>query len=136
MTVYQTDPSGPDSEITQDESIVADAVQAGGSDGFDLASATASPVGEAGGAQSQQFYQHLHPGLLMEEDDPVLMSSNKDPTEDPADDALMALEGSDFETSGCGTSVQFSLDDLASFAHPFGSHTVCHRLTLTLNKST
>ena len=53
MTVYQTDPSGPDSEITQDESIVADAVQAGGSDGFDLASATASPVGEAGGAQSQ-----------------------------------------------------------------------------------
>ena len=80
------------------------------------------------GAQSQQVYQHLHPGLLMEEDDPVLMSSNKDPTEDPADDALMALEGSDFETSGCGTSVQFSLDDLASFAHPFGSHTVCRLL--------
>ena len=53
VTVYQTDPSGPDSEITQDESIVADAVQAGSSDGFDLASATASPVGEAGGAQSQ-----------------------------------------------------------------------------------
>ena len=56
MTVYQTDPSGPDSEITQDESIVADAVQAAGSDGFDLASATASPVGEAGGAQSQQVW--------------------------------------------------------------------------------
>ena len=58
--MYQTDPSGPDSEITQDESIVADAVQAGSSDGFDLASATASPVGEAGGAQQVwsliQFY--------------------------------------------------------------------------------
>ena len=102
---------------------------------FDLASATASPVGGASsggsGAQgSQQLYQHLHPGLLMEEDDPVLMSSNKDPTEDPSADvdALMALEGgSDFETSGCGTSIQFSLDDLASFAHPFGSHTVSHR---------
>ena len=84
-------------------------------------------------ATSEAETQHhlLHPGLLMEDEDPVLMSSNKDPTEDPVD-ALIQLESDynmpmfsgqphptdhddiiDGSGSGNDTSVQFSLDDLA-----------------------
>ena len=84
---------------------------------------------------ADHHHHHLHPGLLMEDEDPVLMSSNKDPTEDPAD-ALIQLEGDEHDgmtlftavgstaTAGAGdgimdgtcgndASVQFSLDDLA-----------------------
>lgn len=85
-----------------------------------------------------EHVHHLHSGLLMEDEDPVLMSSNKDPTEDPAD-ALIQLESDDHDrmpmfagpvagggsggdhdgimdgSGGNDTSVQFSLDDLARY---------------------
>ena len=148
MTVYQT-AAGPDMGDKDDQ----DGAMTASANDLNLleAEAAAAEVETGGGgdpsadnpveAESRLHHLHHHPGLLMEDEDPVLMSSNKDPTEDPADALMQLADETDSAFglatvsdrladvgSGSGATVQFSLDDLASFAHPFshvptdGSH--------------